>query len=52
LSNIAESEPSVSTTVRIFCMSSLNSDEPIIDWRACIQLMFPRSVLISPLCEM
>ena len=52
LSNIAESEPSVSMTVRIFSRSLSKSFERIIDWRACIQLMLPRSVLISPLCEM
>jgi len=52
LSNIAESEPLVSMTVRILSRSFPNSFELIIAWRACIQLMLPRSVLISPLCEM
>src|SRR5204862_7351357 len=52
LSNIAESEPSVSITVRIFFRSLPKSLDRIIDCRACIQLMLPRSVLISPLCEM
>ena len=38
-------------TVRIFIRSGPNNFERIIDWRACIQLMFPRKVLISPLWE-
>src|SRR5471032_2031491 len=52
LSNMAESEPSVSMTVRILSRSLPKSPERIIDCRACIQLMLPRKVLISPLCEM
>jgi len=45
---LAESEPVVSTTVRIFIRSLPKSFERIIAWRACIQLMLPRRVLISP----
>ena len=49
LSNMAESLPSVQTTGRIFLMSSPNNSDSNIAWRACIQLVLPRSVLISPL---
>ena len=52
MSNMAESEPSVSTTVRTFLRSSPKSFDAIWLWRACIQLMLPRRVLISPLWEM
>ena len=52
LSNIAESDPSVSMTGRTFLRSSPNSFDENILCRACIQLTFPRSVLISPLWEM
>ena len=51
LSNIAESDPCSFTTGRIFFTSS-KSGLPSSDSRAFIQLMFPRSVLISPLCAM
>jgi len=39
-------------TVRTFFRSSPKSLDDIWLWRACIQLMLPRRVLISPLCEM
>ena len=35
-----------------FLMSSPNSGDASTDCRACIQFMFPRSVLISPLWQM
>jgi hypothetical protein len=37
---------------RIFLMSSPNSGDGELALRACIQLMLPRSVLISPLWAM
>jgi len=49
LSNIAESEPSVLMMGKIFLTSSPNRSLAIIDWRARIQFMLPRSVLNSPL---
>ena len=49
LSNVAESLPPGRTTGSTFCRSSPNSSEASCDSRARIQLMFPRSVLISPL---
>ena len=53
LSNIAESEPFVFTIGRIFLMSSFRRDSlASMGWRAFIQLMLPRRVLISPLWAM
>ncbi len=52
LSNMAESLPASSMMGRILRMSSPNSSEANMLSRACIQLMLPRSVLISPLWAM
>src|ERR1041384_378229 len=52
LSNIEESEPFGLTIGGIFLMSSPNSGDSNSASRARIQLMLPRSVLISPLCAM
>ena len=52
LSNIAESLPFGLMIGRIFLMSSPNTSDSNSASRACIQLMLPRSVLISPLCAM
>ena len=49
LSKTAESLPPSTTTGMIFLRSSPSTEERQIASRACIQLMFPRSVLISPL---
>ena len=50
LSSVAVSLCGPATTGTSFATSSPNSGEENIAWRAAIQLMFPRSVLISPLC--
>src|SRR3972149_3458681 len=50
LSKIAESLPSSMITGLIFARSAPNSSDSIMDSRARIRLMFPRKVLISPLC--
>ena len=50
LSNIELSEPLTLTIGASFLMSSPNSADSISASRARIQLMLPRSVLISPLC--
>src|SRR5215469_6154782 len=52
LSNCAESLPSVLMTGTIFLMSPLNKGDLKLDCAECIQLTFPRNVLISPLCAM
>ena len=52
LSNIAESLPLGSMIGCTFFMSSPKSSDSNRAPRACIQLMLPRSVLISPLCAM
>ena len=52
MSNIDESEPSVSMTGRTFLRSAPKRRDSNIRCRACIQFTLPRSVLISPLCEM
>ena len=52
LSNIEESEPFGFTMGGIFLMSSPNTGDWNSASRARIQLMLPRSVLISPLCAM
>ncbi len=52
LSNIEESEPFGLMMGVIFLMSSPNTGDWNSASRARIQLMFPRSVLISPLCAM
>ena len=52
LSNIEESEPFGLTMGGIFLMSSPNTGDWNSASRARIQLMLPRSVLISPLCAM
>jgi hypothetical protein len=52
LSNMAESDPSVSTTGRRRFKSSPKTGDSSRAWRACIQLMLPRRVLISPLWMM
>ena len=49
LSNIAESDPFGLMMGRIFRMSSPKSSLAKSAWRACIQFMLPRKVLISPL---
>ena len=49
LSSVAESEPPSWTTGNTFTRSSPKSSEASWDSRARIQLMFPRTVLISPL---
>ncbi len=49
LSNMAESLPSGSITGMILAISAPNNSEANRLWRACIQLMLPRRVLISPL---
>ena len=50
LSNIAVSEPPGGSTGSTFFRSSPKSSDASCDSRARIQLTFPRSVLISPLC--
>ncbi len=52
LSNIDESLPFGFTIGRIFLMSSPKSSDSKSASRACIQLMLPRRVLISPLWAM
>ena len=52
LSNIEESEPFGLMMGVIFLMSSPNTGDWNSASRARIQLMLPRSVLISPLCAM
>ena len=52
LSKAAESLPLGWMMGNSFLMSSPNSGEARMDWRACIQLTLPRTVLISPLCAM
>ena len=52
LSIMAESLPPGVMMGKSFLMSSPNSGERSTDSRACIQLMLPLSVLISPLCAM
>ena len=52
LSNIAESLPFGLTIGRIFFVSSPKRSDSNSASRACIQLMLPRSVLISPLWAM
>src|SRR3989338_10496719 len=52
LSNIAEYEPSSRITGRTFLMSLPKSGDSHMACRGCIQLMLPRSVLISPLWAM
>src|SRR4029453_6006360 len=52
LSNIEESEPFGFTMGGIFLVASPNSGDWNSASRARIQLMLPRSVLISPLCAM
>ncbi|MNC95183.1 hypothetical protein D3C83_122380 [compost metagenome] len=49
LSNIAESEPLGLMMGRILAMSSPKASDSKRASRACIQLMLPRRVLISPL---
>ena len=49
---MAVSEPSTSTAGSTLRRSSPKISERRLDWRANIQLTLPRSVLISPLCEM
>ena len=50
LSKVAVSLPPGRMTGRSFCRSSPKTLERSSPSRACIQLMLPRSVLISPLC--
>ena len=52
LSKLAESLPPGVTMGNSFWMSSPNSGDARIDWRAYIQFTLPLSVLISPLCAM
>ena len=52
LSIIAESLPPSTITGRRSLTSSPNNSDSNCASRAFIQLMLPRSVLISPLCEM
>ncbi len=52
LSIIAESLPPGVMMGKSFLMSLPKSGEASTDWRACIQLILPRSVLISPLWQM
>ncbi len=52
LSKTAESQPPSITIGTIFLRSSPSSAERHSASRACIQLMLPRSVLISPLWAM
>ena len=49
LSKLPESEQSGSTIGNSFSMSSPKSSLSMTPWRAFIQLMLPRRVLISPL---
>src|SRR3972149_8736971 len=48
-SNMAEALPSGWMMGRSLGTSSPKRSDTNIDWRACIQFTFPRSVLISPL---
>ena len=52
LSNVAVSLPPSRIIGRIFARSAASSGDWSSPSRARIQLMFPRSVLISPLCAM
>ncbi len=52
LSNVAVSLPPSRMIGRSFRKSAPNSGDCSRLSRACIQLMLPRSVLISPLCAM
>ena len=49
---MTESLPSGAMMGRSFFISSPNNGDCNSDWRACIQLTLPFSVLISPLCAM
>jgi hypothetical protein len=52
LSRQAESLPWGEITGISFGISSPKSGDSITHWRACIQLTFPLTVLISPLWQM
>ncbi len=52
LSKTPESEQSGSTTGKSLASESPNSSLSTTPWRARIQFSLPRSVLISPLCDM
>ena len=50
LSSMAESDPLVSTTGRILCISPFRCSDSMVSSLASILSAFPRMVLISPLC--
>ena len=52
LSSAAESLPPGWMMGKMRSISSPNAGDLSTDWRACIQFMLPRTVLISPLWHM